>query len=74
MIGMPIVRMRIEHEEHGERVRRLEALTDYGSYPDGACPTWRALYVGTCKLVDDLMEHIHLENNILFPRFAGPDA
>jgi regulator of cell morphogenesis and NO signaling len=74
MIGMPIARMRVEHDEHGERLRRLEALTDYGQCPEGACPTWRALYAGTRKLVDDLMEHIHLENNVLFPRFMGREA
>ncbi len=74
MIGQPIDRMRIEHDEHGERLRALELLSDYGKSPEGACPTWRALYAGTRKLTDDLMEHIHLENNILFPRFVAPHA
>jgi regulator of cell morphogenesis and NO signaling len=32
---------------------------------------WRALYVGARKLTDDLMEHIHIENNVLFPRFRS---
>ncbi len=34
--------------------------------PLGACNTWRALYLGLQKLRDNLMEHIHLENNLLF--------
>jgi regulator of cell morphogenesis and NO signaling len=71
MIGHPIARMRIEHDEHGERLRALEDLTRGLTPPDDACPTWRALYTGLRKLVDDLMEHIHLENNVLFPQFGA---
>lgn len=36
--------------------------------PEGACNTWRALYSGINEFITDLMEHIHLENNLLFPR------
>ncbi len=38
---------------------------------EAACTTWRALYVGARKLTDDVMEHIHTENNILFPRVTS---
>jgi regulator of cell morphogenesis and NO signaling len=69
MIAHPIGMMRHEHDGHGEHLRALEALTGGGVPPAGACNTWRALYAGTSKLAEDLMEHIHLENNILFPRF-----
>jgi regulator of cell morphogenesis and NO signaling len=69
----PISVMRHEHVEHGERLRQLEALTHDHTPPADACTTWRVLYAGTRKLVDDVMEHIHLENNVLFPQFA-PDA
>lgn len=69
MIEYPITVMRSEHEEHGARLHSIEALTNGGAAPGDACPTWRALYAGTRKLVDDVMEHIHLENNILFPRW-----
>lgn len=71
MIGHPIAMMRHEHDDHGEHLRALEALTNSGVPPAGACNTWRALFAGTRKLADDLMEHIHLENNILFPRFGA---
>ncbi len=71
MIVHPIARMRFEHDEHGERLRRLEALTGNFALPADACPTWAALYTGLRKLVDDLMEHVHLENNVLFPQFAA---
>lgn len=74
MIVHPIAKMRAEHDEHGERLREIERLTRDLNLPADACTTWRALYVGTRKLVDDLMEHIHLENNLLFPHFTGAPA
>ena len=70
MINAPISVMRGEHDEHGERLARIEALTQGLQLPDDACPTWRALYSGLRKLIDDVHEHVHLENNVLFPRFA----
>jgi regulator of cell morphogenesis and NO signaling len=69
MIEYPIAVMRREHDDHGARLRLIEGLTNGGVAPDDACPTWRARYAGTRKLVDDVMEHIHLENNVLFPRW-----
>ena len=39
--------------------------------PQGACSSWRALFAGMKKLRDNLVEHIHIENNILSPRFIG---
>lgn len=69
MIVHPIGMMRHEHDEHGEELRALAALTRDLTLPDGACNSWRALYAGLGKFVEDLTEHIHIENNILFPRF-----
>lgn len=66
LAGGPIAVMRGEHDQHGEELRRLEALTDGITLPRGACNTWRALYLGLATLREELMEHIHLENNILF--------
>lgn len=71
MIVHPIAVMRHEHDGHGAHLRALEELTNEGDPPAGACNTWRALYAGTRKLTDDLMEHIALENNVLFPRFGA---
>lgn len=62
----PIAVMRSEHDHHGESLARLAALTDGLRPPRDACTTWRALYLGLATLRDDLMQHIHLENNILF--------
>ncbi|HML08629.1 MAG TPA: iron-sulfur cluster repair protein YtfE [Xanthobacteraceae bacterium] len=69
MIVHPIAMMRHEHDEHGEALKALAALTGDLNLPDGACSSWRALYAGLGKLVEDLTEHMHIENNILFPRF-----
>jgi len=71
MIAAPIGRMRVEHVEHGERLRQLEAMTHDHTPPPDACTSWQALYAGTRKLVDDVMQHIHLENNVLFPQFGA---
>ncbi|MHC4847671.1 MAG: hemerythrin domain-containing protein [Planctomycetota bacterium] len=49
-------------------LRRLSELTDRYPAPDGACNTWRALWAGLEDLEQALHTHIHLENNILFPR------
>jgi regulator of cell morphogenesis and NO signaling len=63
--------MRFEHDQHAEALARLAALTDDITAPGNACNTWRALYTGLQELRDDLMQHIHLENNVLFPRVSG---
>lgn len=71
MIAQPIAMMRDEHDDHGEHLETMEQITQGGVPPEGACNSWRALYTGTRKFADDLVEHVHIENNILFPRFVG---
>lgn len=66
MAGGPISVMRFEHDQHGEALDELIRLTDDITPPTGACNTWQALYRGLEELRQDLMQHIHLENNILF--------
>jgi len=60
--------MRHEHDDHGEALRTIRRLTHDLTPPEGACNTWQALYRGLEELEIDLVEHIHLENNILFDR------
>ena len=57
-----------EHDSAGDALRRLRELTDDHRSPEGACTTWRALWHGLAALEVAMHEHIHLENNILFPR------
>jgi len=70
-VAGPIARMRAEHDETGRELARIVSTTGDMTPPADACPTWRALYVGLAKFRNDLMEHVHLENNVLFPRFAA---
>jgi hypothetical protein len=67
----PISVMRSEHVDHGAALDKLNALTNDATPPAGACNTWRALYSGIAQLNDDLINHIHLENNVLFPAFEA---
>ena len=67
----PIGMMRAEHVDHGAALDQLNALTNDANPPAGACNTWRALYTGVAQLRDDLIDHIHLENNVLFPQFEA---
>jgi regulator of cell morphogenesis and NO signaling len=64
----PVAVMLREHTESGDALRRLRELTDDYTVPEGACNTWRALWHGLAALESSLHEHIHLENNVLFPR------
>ncbi len=67
----PVSMMRAEHLDHGEALEALRRLTRDFNLPSGACNTWTALYKGLETLMQDLMDHIHLENNILFERIDG---
>ncbi|WP_043766029.1 iron-sulfur cluster repair protein YtfE [Algiphilus aromaticivorans] len=64
--SQPVRVMRDEHDAHGEVLERIATLTNDMQPPERACNTWQALYAGLALLRHDLMEHIHLENNVLF--------
>ncbi len=66
----PIGVMEDEHEHAGQALRRLRELTGDFSPPDDACNAYRGLLESLQRLEADLHEHIHMENNILFPRAA----
>lgn len=67
-LSMPIHVMEGEHDDHGASLRKTRALTADLTPPADACTTWRSLYLGLAELERELMDHIHLENNVLFPR------
>ena len=68
MTAMPIHVMEAEHDEHGRNLTRIRALTANLTPPPEACATWCALYLRLAAFEAELMDHIHLENNVLFPR------
>jgi regulator of cell morphogenesis and NO signaling len=70
IIAHPIAKMRAEHDDHGAALVGITTLTHDMTPPADACATWRALCTGLTKFQDDLTTHVHLENNVLFPRFA----
>jgi len=70
----PIAMMTREHDAAGELLARIEQLTGNFTTPPGACPTYLAFYTGLKEFEQDLHQHIHLENNILFPRAIELEA
>ena len=68
MAGDPISVMEHEHVSAGAALERINKLTRGYEVPEQACNTWLALWHGLAALEESLHQHIHLENNILFPR------
>lgn len=64
----PIKMMMDEHENEGERFERIAALSENFTPPSDACNTYRVTYALLDEFKTDLHQHIHLENNILFPK------
>ncbi|MFN7995965.1 MAG: iron-sulfur cluster repair di-iron protein [Bryobacteraceae bacterium] len=66
----PIRVMEHEHDSAGNALEEMRGLTANYMLPADGCNTYRALFTGLQELEADLHQHIHLENNILFPRAA----
>ncbi|NWC64356.1 iron-sulfur cluster repair protein YtfE [Cedecea sp. P7760] len=64
----PISVMESEHDDAGELLEVIKHTTNNVTPPPEACTTWKAMYNGINELIEDLMNHISLENNVLFPR------
>ena len=67
-VGNPIAAMEAEHETVGDLIGLLREVTGGFEPPADACNTYRGLYHGLGELERELHEHIHLENNVQFPR------
>ncbi|MBU3740790.1 MAG: hypothetical protein FGM24_00730 [Candidatus Kapabacteria bacterium] len=59
-----------EHDEVGMKLQRLRAITNDFVPPASACTTHRAAYLGMQQFYTDTMQHVFLENSILFPRLT----
>lgn len=64
----PIKMMEADHDEAGELMRKISELSNGFTPPQGACNTYRAFFSKLEEFEEDLHHHIHLENNILFPK------
>ena len=73
-IANPIRVMLMEHESAGEKLVQLRGATNAYALPQDACLSFRALYEQLRALETDLHPHIHLENNVLFPRALRLEA
>jgi regulator of cell morphogenesis and NO signaling len=67
-VANPIAMMTQEHEGAGTLLAEIRRLSHDFTTPEDACPTFHAFYDGLREFEQDLHQHIHLENNILFPR------
>lgn len=67
-VRFPIQAMMDEHTTEGDRFRKIEALSNNYTAPEDACNTFRVTYALLKEFEQDLHMHIHLENNILFPK------
>lgn len=64
----PISRMEFEHDGAGVALAQLRQLTDDFTPPEWACNTYRALFDALLTFEQDMHQHIHKENNVLFPQ------
>ena len=70
----PIRMMMQEHDGAGDALRSLRSATGNYSVPEDACISYQTLYQAFEDFEKDLHQHIHLENNILFPRASAMEA
>lgn len=73
-VNNPIAMMKHEHDVEGERFREIARLSENYNAPSDACSTYRVTFAMLKEFEADLHLHIHLENNILFPRVIEMEA
>lgn len=64
-----IQELKAEHDAAGELLRQLRKVTNDYELPGDACHSYRVAYGKLEELENDIFQHVHLENNILFPRY-----
>lgn len=67
-VGGPIQQMELEHDRAGNLIKEIRQLSHDFTLPADACNTFEATYKKLVEFEADLFQHIHLENNILFPQ------
>jgi regulator of cell morphogenesis and NO signaling len=70
----PIQAMMREHDSSGDLVRQIRTASRDYTAPEEACTSFKALYEDLKRFELDLHEHVHLENNVLFPRAVEAEA
>lgn len=67
-VSNPIHMMELEHDSAGAALKEIAALSSNHEPPEGACFSYRTLYAALKEFETNMHKHVHLENNILFPR------
>lgn len=73
-VGTSIEELECEHEHAGALLRQIRRLSGDFTPPEHACATFRAAYAKLEEFEEDLHLHVHLENNVLFPKVAALEA
>lgn len=73
-VAQPIRMMEHEHDRAGETMREIRRLSNGYTPPEDACNTYRVAFAKLEEFEEDLHLHVHLENNVLFPRAAALEA
>jgi len=73
-LANPIRMMEHEHDSAGDAMARFKELTDGYTPPEWACNTYRAMVDGLAAFERDMHQHVHKENNVLFPRALELEA
>jgi len=73
-LANPIRMMEHEHDQAGDAMSRFKELTDGYAPPEWACNTYRAMVDGLAAFERDMHQHVHKENNVLFPRALDLEA
>lgn len=66
--------MILQHDSAGDKLRAIRQASGGYRAPEDACMTYRAVFTALAELEADLHQHIHLENNILFPRATAVEG
>lgn len=73
-VGNPIRMMEREHEDVGAEMRLIRELTSDFAPPEDGCATYRVCFSELLRFEQDLHRHVHLENNVLFPKVLALEA
>ena len=73
-VNNPIRQMEHEHDHAGATLKKLRELTNDFTPPDWACNTYRALFDGLRELEENMHQHVHKENNVLFVKAVELEA
>jgi regulator of cell morphogenesis and NO signaling len=73
-ISNPVRMMEMEHKAAGNALEEIRTLTSAYTPPESACFSYKTLYAALKEFETDLHQHVHLENNILFPRAIELDS